>query len=87
MLSPSAQCTEAANEARRLILMIGNYFQNLPKSDFIPLYGALVRPHLEYGMPVCSPIPVTDINHIERIQRLATKLVTGMRHLSYEERL
>ncbi len=46
-----------------------------------------MRPHLEYGMPVCSPNVVADINHLERIQRLATRLVTGMRHLPYEVRL
>ncbi len=50
-------------------------------------YGALVRPHLEYGMPACSPNLVADINHLERIQRLATRLVTCMRHVPYEERL
>ncbi len=87
MFSPSAQCTEAANKARRLIFMIRRSFQDLSKSAFIPLYGASVRPHLEYGMPACSPILVADINHLERIQRLATRLVTGMRHLPYEERL
>ncbi len=46
-----------------------------------------MRPHLEYGMPACSPNLVADINHLERIQRLATRLETGMRHLPYEERL
>ncbi len=30
--------------------------------------------------------PVADINHLERIQRWATRLVTSMRHLPYEER-
>ncbi len=54
--------------------------------DFIPLDGVLVRPHLEYGMPAFSP-NLADINHLERIQRLAKRLVTGMRHLPYEERL
>ncbi len=87
MFSPSAQCTEAANKARRLIFMIRRSFQDLLKSAFIPLNGALMRPHLEYGMPACSPNLVTDINHLEQIQRLATRLVTGMRHLPYEERL
>ncbi len=38
-------------------------------------------------MPAFSPNLVADINHIERIQRLATRLVTGMRHLPYEETL
>ncbi len=46
-----------------------------------------MRPHLEYGTPACSPNLVADINHLERIQRLATRLVTGTRHLPYEERL
>ncbi len=87
MFSPSAQCTEAANKARQLILMIRRSFQDPSKSAFIPLYGALVRPHLEYGMPACSPNLVADINHLERIQRLATRLVSGMRYLPYEERL
>ncbi len=73
-LSPSAQCTEAANKARRLIFMIRRSFQDLSKSAFIPLYGALVRPHLEYDMSACAPNLVADINHLERIQRLATRL-------------
>ncbi len=41
----------------------------------------------EYGMPDCLPNLVADINHLERIQRLATRLVTGIGHLPYEERL
>ncbi len=55
------------------------------KSVFIPLYVVLVRPHLEYGMPACSPNLVADIN--QSIQRLATRLITGIRHIPYEERL
>ncbi len=80
MFSPSAQCHEAANKAI-MIFMIRFSFQDLSKSAFIPLYGALVRPHLEYGMPACLPNLVADISHLERIQRLATRLLTGMRHL------
>ncbi len=87
MFSHSAQCTEAANKARRLIFMNRHSFLDLSKSVFIPLYGAFVRPHLEYGMSAYSPNRVADINHLERIQRLATRLVTGLRRLPYEERL
>ncbi len=46
-----------------------------------------MRPHLEFGMPAYSQNLVADINHLERIQRLAARLLTGMRHLPYEERL
>ncbi len=38
-------------------------------------------------MQACSPNLVADINRLELIQRLSTRLVTGMRHLPYEERL
>ncbi len=55
--------------------------------SFIPLYGALVHSHLEYGMQTYSPNLMADISHLERIQRLVTGLVTGIRHLPYEERL
>ncbi len=61
--------------------MIRGSEQDLSKSAFIPLYGALVRLHLEYGMPACSPYLVAYIHHLKRIQRLATMWVTGMRHL------
>ncbi len=67
--------------------MIRRSFQDLSKSAFINSYGAFVRSHLEYGMPACSPNLAADINHLELIQILATRLVTGMRHLPYEERL
>ncbi len=43
--------------------MTKNSFQDLSKSAFISLYGALVRQHLEYVMPACSPNLVADINH------------------------
>ncbi len=61
--SPSAQCADAANNASRLIFMVRRSFQYLSKSASIPLYGALVRPHLEYGMPACSLNLMPHINH------------------------
>ncbi len=46
-----------------------------------------MRRHLEYGKPTCSQNLVADIKLLERIQQLVTWLVTGIRHLPYEERL
>ncbi len=68
----------SVNKARQLIFMIRRSFRDLSKSAFIALNGSLVHPHLEYGMPACSPILEADINHLERIQRLAPRLVTGI---------
>ncbi len=45
-----------------------------------------MRPHLEYGTEACSTNLVAGFNHLERIQRFATRLVTGMRHLPHKER-
>ncbi len=87
VVSPATQCTEATNKTRRLINMIRRSFQDLSKSAFVPFHGAFVRPHLENGTPAYSPNLVAGINHQDRIQISATRLVTGMRHLPYEERL
>ena len=51
------------------------------------LIVAMIRPRLEYASVVWSPHKKKHINKIERIQRAATKLVPGLRDLSYQERL
>jgi len=47
----------------------------------------MVRPHLEYGNVVWHPQFKKDIELLEAVQRWATKMVPGLRNLSYEERL
>ncbi len=62
-------------------------FCELSKTVFTPLYCALVRPHLEHAMEANAPTPRADINQHGRVQRLATRLVRGLRHVPYEEML
>ena len=57
------------------------------KKLMIPLYKAIVRPHLEYYIQAWRPYCKKDIYTLERIQRGATKIIQDLRDLGDEERL
>ena len=57
------------------------------KSLIIPLYKAIVIPHLEYCIQTWNPYLRKDVDMLEQLQRRATKLIPGLIYLTYEERL
>ena len=46
---------------------------------------SLVRPHLEYCIQACNPYLQRDIDTLEKVQRWATKMVSGLGKVPYEE--
>ncbi|GAB0189097.1 hypothetical protein GRJ2_001375000 [Grus japonensis] len=83
----SRQCVLAAQKANRVLGCIQRSVTSRSREVILPLYCALVRPHLEYSIQLWGPQYRRDMELFERVQRRATKLIRGLEHLSYEDKL
>ena len=77
----SEQCRIAASKGSQVLGMIRRNTTYKEKSLIIPLYKAIVRPHLEYCIQAWNPHLRKDVDMLEKIQRRATKLIPELRDM------
>ena len=74
-LNFNSHIDKAINTAKRVLSMSKRAFKHLDKDALITIYKALIRPHLEYGNIIWSPIYKKHSIAIEQIQRQLTKRI------------
>ena len=86
-LKPSAQCARAAEQANRTLGQLSRGVSYRDRKTFVRLYCSHVRPSLEYAVQAWCPYTAADKEVLERVQRRAVGMVTGLAGRTYAEKL
>ena len=71
------QCGFAASKGNKIIGLVRRNITYNKIELFIPLYKAVVRPHLEYCIQMWRPYRKKDIDTLEIIHKGTSKIIQG----------
>ena len=78
-LSWSPHIDAVCTKARQLLgLLYRRFYGLIDTKGMIELYRALIRPHLEYAVPVWAPHLAKDIDKLEKVQKFGLTLYALM---------
>jgi hypothetical protein len=86
-MSSSPHVAAAVKKGNMMLGIVRRCFIHKSRDIMLPLYKAIVRPHLEYASQAWNPYLKKDRTNLEKIQRRFTKMITCLHNLSYSQSL
>src|SRR3989441_10747294 len=80
-------CNKVSKTANKISGMIRRNITNRSSEGMLILYKTLVRPVLDYCIPVWRPYTKKDMLKLEKVQKRFTKMIEGYKTRSYEQRI